>query len=153
MKSRRKQRAALRKPVRCVHGAGRAPRGRAGCRARSTTVGQSDRLCGRTCSALGCTLGFVRLACGEPVHFCHRAPFFGLSVRTRRDTHACMQCSAVRGCHEVEERESVASVQFRLCSVLATAARIVCSGVGACRTRVHFRAMSCFWFFFACQDS
>ena len=29
-KSRRKQRAALRKPVRCVNGAGRAPRGRAG---------------------------------------------------------------------------------------------------------------------------
>ena len=143
-KSRRKQRAALRKPVRCVHGAGRAPRGRAGV---APGQPQSGSLIGcvaerGTCSALHWDARSASFA----LHVGNLCTFATVlwAVRAHTQRYACMHAVSPRVA-VVTRSESVASVRFRLCSCDRSSCT-VCSGVrvGACRTRVHFRAIVMF---------
>ena len=69
------------------------------CRARSQQLGSLLGCAAERAAALGCLFAshLGNLCAVWP-------PLFGLSVRTRREKHACMQCAAVRGCHEERER-------------------------------------------------
>ena len=123
-KSRRKQRAALRKPVRCVHGAGRAPRGRAG-----VALGQPQ-----SGSLIGCvaeravhwdarSASFALHVGNLCMHFCHRSlgcPCAHAEIRT----HAC----SVPRFAVVTRSESVASKRAIPLRVLTTAARMFRGG-------------------------
>ena len=88
-------------PARYVRRAGRAARGLAQVSRPVTSSQQSG-------SVLGCVAEHaVYWDAFSPRIWapCALLPsFFGLSVRTRRDTHARMQCAAVCSCHEEPER-------------------------------------------------